>query len=450
MSFSRLVINLDRFVPVHCDEPLRVLLGYSSDAELVASFASSSHLHNMSLMQLYELGLQGNTDPIRLLDRKGMVAGTIRQVSVNNDRSRMQLDIEPSIGARTAPTFRQLVSLRLDTNSVITKVLSGEVEPHDFVGRKFSRAIAPIGWSDRLEHVYRYRLQKQGVTRLKHATVFPDGRLYLGQWQIEKLKADFYTLEPVREEPGYRMLITLREHRAEVAMDSRLMALLPVSVETLPPGLEDYLAMVLPEDRQWVRQLLLQRDLPHDHSITYRVASQSGVVQTVRHILSNIHQGRGFSRIDSRIQTVSADAMARVSLMTIVIALNLASVSFEPAPVIHLPNFQRLGPFIIRLKALLKANGLSERIVARHGHMQNCSICGHPASAEAGLLLDLEGLRLSRSQLAKLLRSDRSMFGVGETSHWKPWFSELHAAGFHLSIGLGDNEQVTIGIFTDD
>lgn len=66
------------------------------------------------------------------------------------------------------------------------------------------------------------------------------------------------------------------------------------------------------------------------------------------------------------------------------------------------------------------------------------------------LVLSLDDMTLSRAQLHRLTHSDRSMFNIGSDSNWKSWFAELHAAGFHLSIGLGDQEQVTIGVFADN
>jgi len=459
MSANRLVIDLENFLPLQCDEQLRTALGYASDAEIRRDFLSSSHLQNLSFMQLYELGLRGTADKVRLLNRSGRVAGTIRQVSISSDRSRMTLDVEPSIQSQHSSSLRQIVSLRLDTNTVITRVLSGDVEHHDFVGREFSRAIAPIGWSGRLDAIYRSRLARTDVCRLIHPTVLPDGRLYIGQWLVEKVtpnswKADFYSAEPEGDPAGYRMLVILRGQRTEIAMDSRLLSLMPIAMQALLPGVDDFLSAVLPEDRHWVRQILLHKELPAEHQMTFRVAGQDGVVQTLRQILIGIRQGRGIRRLDSHLHLVSPDEMALVSLHTIAIAFDLnidrhlgREQSREP---VKLPGFQRLGTYFARLKAMLKEDGYPDCITVNGLPSANCSICGHPSPPGNCLQIELDELRLSRRQLQQLVNSDKSMFDIGRSSHWKSWFSEMHAAGFHLSIGLGAGEQVTIGIFADD
>lgn len=455
MSANRLVIDLENFLPLQCDDELRTALGYTSDAEIRREFLSSSHLQNLSFLQLCELGLRETTDQVRLLNRSGRVAGIIRQVHISSDRSRMELEVEPSIGSRGSPSLQQIISLRLDRKTTITRVLSGEVEHHDFVGRDFTRAIAPIGWSGRLGKVYRHRLAKSGLCRLSHPTVLPDGRVYIGQWLVEKVtpdawKADFYALESAEEAPGYRMLITLRGRRTEIAMDSRLLSIMPLSMEVLPPRLEDFISAVLPEDRPWVRQVLLHKSLPAEHEMTYRVAGQDGVVQTLRQKLSSTRQGRGICRLDSRLRVVPADETARVSLNTIAIAFGLDVRQEVAANPIMLPGFHRLGAFIARLKAMLKEDGNSDRVTVSRQATASCSICNQRSQQGHCLQLELEGLRLSRRQLQRLANSDKSIFKIGRSSPWKSWFSELHASGFHLSIGLGAGEQVTIGFFADD
>ncbi|MBL6688769.1 MAG: hypothetical protein ISP91_00080 [Pseudomonadales bacterium] len=455
MSANRLVIDLESFLPVQCDEQLRTALGYTSDAEIRREFLSSSHLQNLSFLQLYELGLRETTGHVRLLNRSGRVAGTILQVRINSDRSLMELDVVPSILPQDSPTLQQLVSLRLNRKLTITRVLSGEVEHRDFVGREFSRAIAPIGWAGRLNAAYSHRLAKTDMCRLSHPTVLPDGRLYLGQWLIEKVspdfwKADLYSLESPEEAPGYRMLITLRGRRSEIAMDSRLLSLMPVSMEVLPPRLEDFFSAVLPEERPWVRKVLQHKELSAEHEMTYRVAGQDGVVQTLRQKVSSIRQGRGIYRLDSRLRVVPPEEMAMVSLNTIAIAFDLGVEQETAATPIMLPGFYRLGTFIARMKAMLKEDGHSDRVTLSIQPAATCSICNQQSQWAHYLQLELNELRLTRRQLQQLANSDKSMFSIGRSSHWKSWFSEIHASGFHLSIGLGTGEQVTIGFFADD
>ncbi|MBO6555929.1 MAG: hypothetical protein JJ934_03010 [Pseudomonadales bacterium] len=452
MSANHLVLDLDSFTPIQCDEPLRSILGYRSEAEIFSDFSSVPHLHNMSFLRLYELGLQGRAGQVRLLNRQGRVAGTIRQVTVSSDRKSMMLDVEPNIAAKDSTSLHQLVSLQLDANMIITQVLAGDVEPRDLTGREFSRAIAPIGWSGRLDAIYRDRFRKADVCRLRHPTILTDGKLYRGQWLMEKLsvdawKADFYSLETAATHANNRMLITLRGQRTEIAMDSGLLALAPVSMEFLPPRLEDYLLMVLPEDRSWVRRVLCCPYLPEEHQITYRIAGPDGVVQVLRHRLRVQRAGRGIQRIDSHLSVVSTEEMAMVSLKTMAIAFDLNAESSDQ---VCLPNFHRLGPNISRLRALLKADGFSDDITVARKKATNCSICDHTTGHSDMLVLSLDDMTLSRAQLHRLTHSDRSMFNIGSDSNWKSWFAELHAAGFHLSIGLGDQEQVTIGVFADN
>ena len=92
----------------------------------------------------------------------------------------------------------------------------------------------------------------------------------------------------------------------------------------------------------------------------------------------------------------------------------------------------------------------SDDITISRTNAANCSICDHVTNRDDMLVLSLDVLRLSRAQLNRLVHFDKSMFDVGRDSSWKSWFAELHASGFHLSIGLGDQEQVTIGVFADD
>ena len=454
MSSTRLIIDLDKFEPVECPAQLRSALGYHSDAEIRRQFSSWPHLQNMSFMRLYELGLQGQIKQVRLLNRKGRVVGTICGVVVNHDRSLMHLTVEPRISSRDSPALRQVVSLHVDAGGIITRVLSGDVDHHGFVGNEFSRVIAPPGWSGHLHRIYEYRRRKNDVTRLRHFTSFPGGRLYFGQWRLEKIsgesfRADFHTPEPVEEEPDFQMRITLKGQRTEVATDSRFPAMIPMSLEVSPPRLEDYIAIILPEDRGWVRKVLCHDSLPVDHDITYRVADQNGVVQTLHHRISLSHASRCSRHLDSRLTLVTPEEIEMVAVNTLAMVFGLESRFPESAGMVHLPDFQRLCPYIVRLKALLEQAVPHQTISVSSHEANRCSICHQEPLPGSYPQLELQGLHLNRAQLGHLVSSDSSLFSIGQPSSWKSWISELHANGFHLSIGLGDRNQVTMGLFTD-